>query len=584
MMRFPWTSLAIFLLTIAVTAGVSAPTSAADLGVAEQWVVAQVNAGQVADLSQFADEAQRKLSARFLEDLLTGALPSLKPQRQGVQISNAIVKEPIDLRNAEIAIETSLRDCRFSSELTFARAKFIRAVSFESSAFEKAVDFSGIKAGSDVLFSGAVFAASLRLSGAEIAGSFAADGARFSDPGEIAFFNGMKVGYLALFQKAVFAGEVDFGAVSVAKDFRADEAQFTNAAQPVNFNGAKIKHSILLRKAVFAGSANFGSTDIERDLDAREVQFKNPKQEAVFDSMKVGHIASFDQATVEGPANFDGAEIASCSFDRTTFRSAVSFQHASFLNLQFKACRGESAPMTRVDLVGSSIKRSLLIRQMRLEELDARWLRAEGTAIFTDLFVERAADLRYSDFATLDLIDTRWPHQPNSFELQGMSYKSIRAAPTERRSHNVLLKLADQATYSAGVYGTLREFFSRQGFSADADRAFIAEKRRERREYLKGFRWFGSYLLDLLVGYGRHPWQAAIPCAFFVALGTCLFAPHSMEPQKPDEPYPAYNRYWYSFSLFVPFVHLQADRLGGPRMTSAFSSTTRASTSCSDGS
>src|SRR5439155_7825133 len=154
--------------------------------------------------------------------------------------------------------------------------------------------------------------------------------------------------------------------------------------------------------------------------------------------------------------------------------------------------------------------------------------------------------------------------------IQGMSYKYVRAAPEEPESHKLLLNLADQPAYSADVYSRLEEFFVRQGYRSDADKAFIAGKRRERKEKLHGLDWLGSYLLDGLVGYGRHPWQAGIPCAVFIALGCVLFSPKKMEPQKPEDVARVYSRFWYSLGLFLPFVDLQADKVWKPKADQTF--------------
>src|SRR5205823_4634876 len=135
------------------------------------------------------------------------------------------------------------------------------------------------------------------------------------------------------------------------------------------------------------------------------------------------------------------------------------------------------------------------------------------------IVVEHSADLSDSDFTTVDLSAFTPPKDAKDLQMQGMSYKNIRAAPAESASHNALLKLVSQSSYSADVYNNLGAFFIRQGYSSDADRAFIDGKRRERGEYLRGLPWLGSLLLDWLVGYGRRPWQAAIPCGFFVLLG-----------------------------------------------------------------
>src|SRR5438552_11877293 len=60
------------LTIISASAATDAQTSADELNPAEQWVVAQVTAGEKADLSKkFPEEKDRKLSAQFVENLLT---------------------------------------------------------------------------------------------------------------------------------------------------------------------------------------------------------------------------------------------------------------------------------------------------------------------------------------------------------------------------------------------------------------------------------------------------------------------------------------------------------------------------------
>src|SRR5438034_1051840 len=159
-------------------------------------------------------------------------------------------------------------------------------------------------------------------------------------------------------------------------------------------------------------------------------------------------------------------------------------------------------------------------------------------ASFNKAVFEGPVDFRYADFVQLDLSNPFWPKLATEFRMQEMSYKYIRAASKEPESHKALLKFADQSAYTSDVYTNLEQFFKRQGYRADADRAFIAGKSREREEYFRSddwFRWLGSWTLYLLVGYGRRPWQAGIPCAVLVALGCILFSPAKMELQDPKE-------------------------------------------------
>ena len=77
-------------------------------------------------------------------------------------------------------------------------------------------------------------------------------------------------------------------------------------------------------------------------------------------------------------------------------------------------------------------------------------------------------------------------------------------------------------------------------------------------------------MLNLLVAYGRRPWQAGIPCAVLVALGCVLFSPKKMEAQKPEDTPRVYSRFWYSLGLFLPFVDLQADKVWKPKADQTF--------------
>jgi len=79
-------------LTISSTSAAVQQTGVEGMNSTEKWVIAKVKAGEIADLSkQFPDEEKqkRKLGARFLEELLTGALPGFKPHRNGVRITGA---------------------------------------------------------------------------------------------------------------------------------------------------------------------------------------------------------------------------------------------------------------------------------------------------------------------------------------------------------------------------------------------------------------------------------------------------------------------------------------------------------------
>ncbi len=324
----------------------------------------------------------------------------------------------------------------------------------------------------------------------------------------------MKVGAVAVFNGAVFDGSVYFIRADIASQFQAEGAKFQNKEQGALFSGMKVGGDAVFNGAVFQGWVYFTDADIARNFRAEGAKFQNKEVGVYFSGMKVGGDAVFRDAVFEGWVDFTDVDIA-----RNFRANEAKFQDK---------------------------KRMAYFNGMKVG----------GDAVFNGAVFEGWVDLRYADFAWLDLIDVSWPRVAAQFQMQGMSYKYIRASPEERYSHRRLLKLADQSAYSADVYSQLEEFFLRLGYRDDADRAFIAGKRRERKENLNEFGWLRSYLLDWLVGYGRRPWQAGIPCAVLVALGCVLFSPKKMEPQKPEGTPRVYSRFWYSLGLFLPFVDL----------------------------
>jgi hypothetical protein len=219
------------------------------------------------------------------------------------------------------------------------------------------------------------------------------------------------------------------------------------------------------------------------------------------------------------------------------------------------------------------------IRGISVQAFTARSLQVEGSAEFVDIKVQKSADLSDGNFITLDLSGSVWPKDASMLRMQRMSYKYVGAAHDEPQSHEALLKLIGHSAYTADVYSNLETFFSRQGYRGDADRTFMAGKRREREEYFhtaQWFLWLGSLMLDLLVGYGRHPWQAGWFCLAVIGIGCVLFPLKKMELQDPEdrtlpeEDRPRYNRFWYSLGLFLPVVDFKTTEIWGPKKQCRF--------------
>jgi uncharacterized protein YjbI with pentapeptide repeats len=370
---------------------------------------------------------------------------------------------------------------------------------------------------------------------AKFSGLMSFDGTAFNGD---ANFHHVKTGESIFLRKTVFKGQVNFDSAVVSDNFVAGWTAFQNKENPADFTRLTVGGDANFDFAEFDTQAYFAWADIGHNFTAQEARFFNA---ARFDEIKVGSDAQFQKAEFDGEVDFESANIT----------GNFGVPGAKF--------------------------------QSKTEPVLFRLMKVGGYAVFNDAVFNGSVDFRYAEFAWLDLSDASLPTVPSQFQMQGMTYKYISAARTEPESHKALLKLVDQSAYSADVFSRLEDFFIREGYTRHADEAFIAGKLRVRERYflngrsvpeyfLSGdwLRWFGSTMLYLLVGYGRRPWQAVIPCAFLIILGCILFSPSKMEPRNPVEAPRAYNRFWYSFGLFLPFVDLQADKLWKPKSDQTF--------------
>jgi hypothetical protein len=220
-------------LTISSPSAAARQTGAEAMNPAEKWVLTQVTPGKEADLStKFPEEKDRKLNARFLEILLTGATL----HRHGVRIKGAIITEPIDLENAQIPCEVRLDQCRFDTDVSFAHANITGGLLFSRSTFRKVADFRGMKVGGDASFDFAVFEGHVDFRGADIAGDFQAQWAKFREGGD---FSHIKVrGDDLRFDGALFGGEM---CISTTRRLHATSQwnrQSFWARKPVPYSGA----------------------------------------------------------------------------------------------------------------------------------------------------------------------------------------------------------------------------------------------------------------------------------------------------------------------------------------------------------
>src|SRR5262249_421166 len=171
------------------------------------------------------------------------------------------------------------------------------------------------------------------------------------------------------------------------------------------------------------------------------------------------------------------------------------------------------------------------------------------------------ASLKDGVFKSLELGDVRPPRRPHRewLWLNGLSCQRI-SAGEERDAARHLLTLVDApphgTPYSPDIYSSIAEYYRRQGDAGEANRFFIAQKRREREEVLHGIKWCWSLFLDWFVGYGRSPERALFWSGLIVLVGMVVFRPRYMEPRTTNLKADVYSSFLDSIDLFLTLVKL----------------------------
>jgi hypothetical protein len=203
--------------------------------------------------SRPSSEIRRKtagLSARFLEDLLTGAY---KVHRKGVRIEHAVIDDPLDLDLAQIPHDVRLIDCRFKKKVSCRDAVFEKNLYINDSSFDQGADFNSVKVKLSLSCHGAVFNGPVVFIGANIGRQFNADGAKLESKDQLANFNHLKVDGSGYFEGAVFSGPVGFSAADIGGDSIAAIARFESKDQGAICDSMKVGRLATFQALSLAG-------------------------------------------------------------------------------------------------------------------------------------------------------------------------------------------------------------------------------------------------------------------------------------------------------------------------------------------
>jgi hypothetical protein len=317
---------------------------------AEQFVIAHVAAGELADLNELPNPADRVLSSDFLADLLSGSGKSVKVHRHGVLIAHASFPDDVDLLNADIPFNVQLSDCHFLADVELSQSHFKK----------------------NVVLSGSEFGSILNFVDAAVDGNLDLSNTRFTDADGEADLSGLRVGELLDLRKTVFGGKALFIRDDIGGNIDAREARFTCPNNEVSFDSMKVNGYAFFQNSVFVSSASFAYARVAENFGADQAEFGKlaPDTRLIFNSMKVGRNAFFRSTIFNGWVDFGHAEVGG------NFEPTQAQFNAPYTATNFSGMKTDVA-----DFQGASFANDYLLEAMTYRELKADSVTA---------FVERA--------------------------------------------------------------------------------------------------------------------------------------------------------------------------------------------------
>jgi uncharacterized protein YjbI with pentapeptide repeats len=542
----------------------------------ERWAWEEIRAGRTADFSKQEGEFdpnepegwgdKRRLSADFLRGIVFREPHKSATPVEGVRITGALFREPVDLADGRTDHQLGLARCRFENSVNLAGLR-VERLSFEGSAF--------LEEGADLL--------SLNLLGTKVAGQVAMDGATVT--GQL-LMAGLKVGGNLCMGIGAKFRDVDLSAAKVDGELRLSHA---NVAGRLNMEGLEVGRGLYLNGAT-VGELLMNSLQVGGILNMGGAKFRDVDLTAA----KIGGQLTIRGATVASRlcmnslevreslfmhlgAKFSDVDLTGAKIHGQLGMADVTVDgrlHMDSLDVGESLYIRDGAKLWDVDLTAAKIHDSFLMDGATVRG----WLMMNRLAVTQNLMIRDAViegkvsivlasigfnfDLTRAEFIEMDLSSTRiegelrldvdspltpkwrklarlilrdahagilrdnwegntnaWPDQ---LQLDGFTYD--RLGRSEYGSSRGMMDrdigwyidkphgwLERSRSHSPQPYTQLAKVFRAAGEPAKADRILYASRERARRS-AKSWRWLGLSLLKITIGYGlgaRYFWALA---------------------------------------------------------------------------